>query len=74
MGGEIVSAAVSHFAASTPADLLFNTTDLHAYNTQSTGTPPPPTKNGLLYCHDTPGLGVEPDYDSLGDPVAVFEG
>jgi hypothetical protein len=28
-GAEIVSAAVSHFAASTPAELLFNTTDLH---------------------------------------------
>lgn len=73
MGGEIVSAAVSHFAASTPADLLFNTTDLHAYFTQSTGTPPPPTSNGRLYCNDAPGLGVEPDFDGLGSPVAVFE-
>ncbi len=73
MGGEIVSAAVSHFAASTPAELLFNTTDLHAYFTKSTGTPPPPTPNGRLYCSDSPGLGVEPDFDGLGNPVAVFE-
>lgn len=73
MGGEIISAAVSHFAASTPAELLFNTTDLHAYNTESTGSPAPPTSNGRLYCQNTPGLGVAPDFDSLGDPVAVYE-
>jgi len=73
MGGEIVSAAVSHFAASTPAELLFNTTDLHAYNRGSTGTPAPPTSGGRLFCSDAPGLGVEPDFESLGDPVAVYE-
>jgi L-alanine-DL-glutamate epimerase-like enolase superfamily enzyme len=73
MGGEIISAAVAHFAASTPPDLLFNTTDLHAYFTKSTGTPPPPTSNGRLYCSDAPGLGVEPDFASLGVPVAVFD-
>ncbi len=72
MGGEIVSAAVSHFAASTPAELLFNTTDLHAYHTKPTGTLAPPTSDGRMYCHDTPGLGVEPDFESLGNPVAVF--
>ena len=73
MGGEIISAAVSHFAASTPAELLFNTTDLHAYNTESTGSPAPPTSEGRLYCRDTPRLGVEPDFESLGNPVAVYE-
>jgi cis-L-3-hydroxyproline dehydratase len=73
MGGEIISAAVSHFAASTPAELLFNTGDLHAYFRESTGTPAPKTSGGRMYCHDTPGLGVEPDFDGLGDPVAVFQ-
>ena len=73
MGGEIISAAVAHFAASTPPDLLFNTTDLHAYFTKSTGTLPPPTSNGRLYCSDAPGLGVEPDFAALGVPVAVFD-
>lgn len=73
MGGEIISMAVAHFAASTPSELLFNTTDLHAYNTEPTGSPAPPISNGRLYCHDTPGLGVEPDFESLGDPIAVYE-
>jgi L-alanine-DL-glutamate epimerase-like enolase superfamily enzyme len=72
-GAEIVSAAVSHFAASTPAELLFNTADLHTYNAESTGTSAPPTSNGRLYCSDAPGLGVEPDFESLGDPEAVYE-
>ena len=73
MGGEIVSAAVSHFSASTPSKFLFNTGDLHAYVTASTGNVRPPTLNGRIYCNKSPGLGVEPDLISLGAPVNVFE-
>ena len=72
-GGEITSAAVAHFAASTPEDYLVNSTDLHNYNTRSTGIGGPLVKEGKLYATDTPGLGVEPDYDSLGDPTAVYK-
>ena len=68
-GGEIVSAAVAHFAASTPPEFLVNATDLHLYNTRSTGKPGPLTKKGKIFAPDTPGLGVKPDYDSLGAPV-----
>jgi hypothetical protein len=32
----------------------------------------PPTSNGRMFCYDSAGLGVEPDFASLGDPVAVF--
>jgi len=71
-GGEICTATLSHLAASTPPELLFNTTDLHHYNTVSTGKPGPATANGKLYAPDAPGLGVEPDYDVLGDPVSVI--
>ena len=73
MGGEIVSATVSHFSASTPPELLFNTGDLHAYVTASTGTINPPTSKGKIYCNLAPGLGVEPDLVSLGTPIAVFK-
>ena len=72
-GGEITTAAVAHFAASTPVELLYNTTDLCNYNIRSTGTPKPRTENGKLFASDAPGLGVEPDYDTLGAPVAVYE-
>ena len=71
-GGEITSAAVAHFAASTPEDYLINSTDLMNYNTRSTGVGGPTTKDGKLYATDTPGLGVEPDFESLGDPIAVW--
>ena len=72
-GGEITTATLAHFAASTPAEFLVNTTDLHSYNAESTGKPGPRTENGRLFASDTPGLGVEPDYDSIGDPVAVYQ-
>lgn len=71
-GGEICTATLAHFAASTPADMLVNSTDLHNYNTASTGQPGPETRNGRLFASDAPGLGVEPDYDSLGAPVAAY--
>ena len=32
----------------------------------------PITRNARLNTPDTPGLGVTPDYRTLGDPVAVF--
>ncbi len=71
-GGEITTATLAHFAASTPADFLINTTDLHNYNTISTGQPKPEVRDGRLFASDAPGLGVTPDFASLGDPVAVY--
>ncbi len=71
-GGEITTAAVAHFAASTPEDWLVNTTDLMNYNTRSTGIGGPTSAGGKLYPGDAPGLGVEPDFDSLGAAVRVY--
>ena len=68
-GGEIASTALAHFAASTPPEYLQNTTDLMNYNTRSTGTGGAWTEGGKLYAPDTPGLGVTPDFESLGPPV-----
>ena len=72
-GGEITTAAIAHFAASTPPAFLYNTTDLHNYNVETTGVPGPETRDGKLFASDSPGLGVEPDFESLGDPVAIYE-
>ena len=71
-GGEITSAAVAHFAASTPEEFLINSTDLMNYNTRSTGIGGPTVADGKLFATDTPGLGVTPDFDSLGAPVASY--
>ena len=68
-GGEIASAALAHFAATTPPDYLHNTTDLMNYNTRSTGIGGPVARGGCLHAPEAPGLGVEPDFGSLGEPV-----
>ncbi|MCY4316886.1 MAG: mandelate racemase [Roseovarius sp.] len=72
-GGEITTAALAHFATSTPEEFLVNSTDLMNYNTTSTGMGGATTYNGKLYAPDVPGLGVEPDYESLGEPIATWE-
>ena len=71
-GGEIASAAVAHFAASTPPEFLQNTTDLMNYNTRSTGLGGPVARGGRLHATDAPGLGVTPDLESLGAAVAEY--
>lgn len=71
-GGEIASAALAHFAATTPPEYLHNTTDLMNYNTRSTGIGGPEAREGRLYAADAPGLGVRPDFDSLGAPILEF--
>lgn len=71
-GGEIASTTLSHFAASTPEEYLQNSTDLMNYVTRSTGVGGAYAQGGLLFAPDAPGLGVRPDFDSLGDPVAEW--
>ncbi|MBD3666245.1 mandelate racemase [Sulfitobacter sp. TSTF-M16] len=71
-GGEIASTTLAHFAASTSSEFLQNTTDLMNYNTRSTGVGGAWAEGGKLYAPDAPGLGVAPDYDSLGAPVAEY--
>lgn len=69
-GGQITTAAAAHFAASTPKEYLTNSTDLMNYNTRNGG---PTTAGGKLLSTDTDGLGVTPDFDSVGVPVATYE-
>ncbi|MCA0929817.1 mandelate racemase/muconate lactonizing enzyme family protein [Ruegeria profundi] len=71
-GGEIATSVVAHFAASTPPEYLQNTTDLMNYNTRSTGIGGATSQDGKLYAPDAPGLGVKPDFESLGAPVAEY--
>ncbi len=70
-GCEIVTAALGHLAVSTPPPALLNTTDLQSYNERHLGAPAAWQRGGRLHVGDAPGLGVEPDPEVLGDPVAV---
>jgi L-alanine-DL-glutamate epimerase-like enolase superfamily enzyme len=68
-GGDIITAAIAHLAHSTPTELLFTATDFNSYVTVSTAEGAPQRQNGRLAASTAPGLGIEPKFDVLGDPV-----
>ncbi|MFO0880119.1 MAG: cis-3-hydroxy-L-proline dehydratase [Gemmataceae bacterium] len=72
-GGDIVTAAISHLAHSTPTEFLFSSTDFNSYVTVSLAEGAPQRKNGRLAASTAPGLGVTPRRDVLGKPVVVIE-
>ena len=68
-GGDIITAAIAHLAHSTPPLLLFTATDFNSYVTVSNAAGAPHRQNGRMAATSTPGLGVEPRWDVLGQPV-----
>lgn len=72
-GGDIVTAAISHLAHSTPPEFLFTSTDFNSYVTVSIAADAPRKNQGRLAAPHTPGLGVTPLLDVLGEPVLVVE-
>ncbi|MDB4702977.1 mandelate racemase/muconate lactonizing enzyme family protein [bacterium] len=70
-GGDIITAAISHLAHSTPTELLFSSTDFNSYVTVSIADNAPQRNNGRLAASTAPGLGITPKMDVLGQ--AVFE-
>lgn len=71
-GGDIATAAIAHLAHSTPAELLFTTTDFNSYVTVSTAEGAPQRKNGRMAASTAPGLGVKPRMEVLGKPVVAI--
>ncbi|MGA2193804.1 MAG: cis-3-hydroxy-L-proline dehydratase [Bryobacteraceae bacterium] len=67
--GDIITAAIAHLAHSTPPPLLFTATDFNSYVTVSNATGAPQRQNGRMAAPLKPGLGVEPRWDVLGQPV-----
>lgn len=68
-GGDIITAAISHLAHSTPPDFLFTSTDFNSYVTTSIADGAPQRINGRMSASTEPGLGVRPKLDILGQPV-----
>lgn len=68
-GGDIVTAAIAHLAHSTPAELLFTTTDFNSYVTVSLADGAPQRVNGRMAASTEPGLGITPKMRVLGKPV-----
>ena len=72
-GGDIITAAISHLAHSTPSELLFSSTDFNSYVTVSIADGAPQRQNGKLTASTAPGLGITPKMDALGNAVFVTE-
>lgn len=72
-GGEIATSAIAHLAQSTPAAFHFQSSAFHQYHTLAIAAGGPTVKGGVMCASDSPGLGVEPDFDALGAPVLQAE-
>ena len=68
-GGDIITAAISHLAHSTPERFLFSATDFNSYVTKSFADGAPQRNQGRLAASKSPGLGVRPKMEMLGKPV-----
>ena len=68
-GGDIITAALSHLANRTPAELLFSSTDFNSYVTVSIADDAPQRNNGRLAASTQPGLGINPIMEALGQVV-----
>ena len=68
-GGDIVTAALSHLAHSTPEEFLFSATDFNSYVTKSIAHGAPQRKDGRMASSPKSGLGVDPIMEALGNPV-----
>ena len=68
-GGDIVTAAISHLAHSTPPELLFTSTDFNSYVTVSTADGAPHRDQGRMAASQAAGLGIRPKLEVLGPAV-----
>ncbi len=68
-GGDIVTAAIAHFAHSCPPEFLFTSTDFNSYVTKSIADGAPQRVNGRMSASLAPGLGISPRMDVLGRAV-----
>lgn len=71
-GGDITTAAIAHLARSTPAEFCFSATDFNSYVTTPIATGAPERVHGTMTASDRPGLGIEPLFEALGEPVFEF--
>jgi cis-L-3-hydroxyproline dehydratase len=71
-GGDIVTATIAHLARSTPEEFCFSATDFNSYGTIDIAAGAPKRVEGFMTASDRPGLGIEPDFAVLGDPVLTI--
>ena len=69
MGGDIVTACVTHLAASTRPEYLFNSINQNTFVVERFAAGAPEVHNGMTRVPTGPGLGIEVDESWLGDPL-----
>jgi len=70
-GGDIVTAAISHLAHSTPERFRFSSTDFNSYTPVTMASGAPKRVNGTMKASTKPGLGIEPIAEVLGEAVYI---
>ncbi len=68
-GGDVTTAAVSHLAASTPADALFTCSFFNDWTADHVAGHHPRSREGHGAAPDGPGLGIDVDAEQLGAPL-----
>lgn len=68
-GGDVVTAAVSHLAASTPPETLFTVSFMNDWTNEHVAGHEPRSRNGVGSALEAPGLGIDVDVALLGEPL-----
>ena len=68
-GGDITTAAIAHFAHSTPEAFRFTSTDFNSYVSVSNASGAPERVQGFMQASNEAGLGILPRPDVLGPRV-----
>jgi L-alanine-DL-glutamate epimerase-like enolase superfamily enzyme len=71
-GGDLVTAAVAHLAASTPPEQLFTVSFMNDWTNEHVAGHEPRSSGGFGAAPSGPGLGVDVDLEKLGAPVLSF--
>jgi L-alanine-DL-glutamate epimerase-like enolase superfamily enzyme len=68
-GGDLVTASVAHLAASVRADALFTVSFMNDWTVEHVAGHRPRSERGFGSAPAGPGLGVEVDFEMLGEPL-----
>jgi L-alanine-DL-glutamate epimerase-like enolase superfamily enzyme len=68
-GGDLVTAAVAHVAASTPPDTLFTVSFMNDWTNEHIAGHQPRSQAGFGSAPTAPGLGIDVDVEALGAPL-----
>jgi L-alanine-DL-glutamate epimerase-like enolase superfamily enzyme len=71
-GGDLVTAAVSHLAASTPPETLFTVSFMNDWTNEHVAGHEPRSDGGFGSAPTAPGLGIDVDVTALGAPLFSF--